>query len=236
MKAKAIVSVLLEAVDPVLAKAMQQATAEFIADERAQMHGGGRPEGRRIADGYDINCGMCEEWAERVSQLYQEATGRDDVDVLDPGNVTGNPDDSLAGHVFLRHNGRFYDSECPEGVDDYLKLPLFIKKLAGQADVDWIPESTDPDSPEANLNRYVADIHREAMTKARHDQVLKKFKRSVRAYLRWAHEEDADHIELNQDLIAMQAATTFEQVTEVLAKWEDPEARFLYMVQQGYFA
>jgi hypothetical protein len=123
---------LLEAVNPALARAMAQATAECIADVNAAVFGGegdGKEKGRRPKNGYDINCGLCEEWGERVRELYREATGRDEVDVLDPGNITGNADDSLEGHVFLRFRGRFYDAECPEGVSDWRKLPLFQKGL-----------------------------------------------------------------------------------------------------------
>ena len=103
-----------------LAHAMAQATREILADPDARVFGGGRPEARRVRDAFDINCGLCEEWATRVEDLCPGASA------LDPGNLSGDADDSLEhGHVFVRHGGRFYDSECPEGVTDWKQLPLF---------------------------------------------------------------------------------------------------------------
>ena len=109
--------------------------------------------------------------------------------------------------------------------------------MKAKAIVERLLEAVDPDAPDTNLERYVGDMYREAMEKARHDEVLRKFKRSVRSYIKWVHEDDMEQRqELNQDLVSIAAMTTFDQVLAVLAKWEDPEARFLYMVQQGYFA
>lgn len=116
-------------VEPAFYQAMRQATEEFMKDEAKFVYGGGRPDKRRVADPYDINCGLCEEWSERVREIYRRATGRDEVEVLDPGNITGNPNDSLSGHVFLRFRGKFYDSECPEGVSSWEKLPLLSKQV-----------------------------------------------------------------------------------------------------------
>lgn len=130
LKAETVVNQLLEATYPSLAKAMQQATQELISDEKHRVYGGGRPDQRRCADAFDINCGSCEEWAERVRNLYAEATGNDDVEVLDPANITGDPDDSIGyGHVFIRHNGLFYDAECQTGVPEWQRLPLFQKQV-----------------------------------------------------------------------------------------------------------
>ena len=126
------------------AKAMQQATEELLGDETTAVYGGGGDGGRRIKSGYDINCGMCEEWSERVRELYLKATGRDEVDVLDPGNITGNPDDSLMGHVFLRFNGRYYDAECSQGATDWKQLPLFVKQSMGESVPEPPAEDFDP--------------------------------------------------------------------------------------------
>lgn len=109
-------------------KAIQQATQEFLANPKSVVFGGGRPDRRRPVDPYDINCGVCEEWGERVAELYREATGKDEVEVIDPGNITGNPDDCLLGHVFLRFKNKFYDAECPGGVRSWKKLPLFTRQ------------------------------------------------------------------------------------------------------------
>jgi len=103
--------------------AMRQATQEILADDKTKMFGGDRPDGRRAADSYDINCGMCEEWANRVAELCPEAVA------LGVGNLTGNPDDDLEyPHVFIRYKGKFYDCECSTGVSRWNQLPLFTHK------------------------------------------------------------------------------------------------------------
>lgn len=221
MKSTAIVAKLLEAVDPAFAKAMEQASAEIFADEGTQMYGGGRPDKRRAVDAYDINCGLCEEWAERVRALYQEATGTDAVDVLDPGNLSGNADDSLeAGHVFVRFNGVFYDAETPNGVSDWKQLPMFVKQRE--------------DEPSENLERFAAAIGKEYEGKEK--ITLWKFKRAVRGYIKWAHtDEEQGRLYDDADLKALaKAKTTFAEAEAILAKYES-EPSFLYMVRSGYF-
>lgn len=227
MKAKVIVNKLLETVDPAFAQAMQQATAECLADVNAAVFGGegdNKEKGRRPQNSYDINCGLCEEWSERVRVLYREATGRDDVDVLDPGNVSGNPDDSLEGHVFLRFKGRFYDAECPEGVDDFRKLPLFTKQA-----------EPDLDAPESNLDRYAKAIGAQADASAL--EILRHFRRSAIAYIKWANPRDAENGVWgweDEDMAALRRAKTFAEAEAILAKYES-EPSFLSMVAQGYF-
>lgn len=109
--------------------AMQFATSEMLKDPNLTAFGGGRSDARKVKDAYDINCGFCEEWSEIVRQKYKELTNRDDVEVLDPGNISGNDDDdSLMGHVFIRFNGKFYDAETPSGVPRWQDLPIFKKQ------------------------------------------------------------------------------------------------------------
>jgi hypothetical protein len=109
-------------------EAMRDATAAILNDPAVKLFGGGRPDSRRAVDAYDVNCGLCEEWAEDVRRRYKAVTGQDDVEVLDPGNLTGDPNDSLSGHVFIRFMDRFYDAETPEGVTQWQHLPLFKKQ------------------------------------------------------------------------------------------------------------
>lgn len=156
-KAVDIVSKLLEATDnwTIFRQAMAQATQEILAQPGA-VYGGGRPDARPVADAYDINCGLCEEWGERVRQLYQEATGQDDVEVLDPGNLSGNADDALAGHVFLRFNGKFYDAECQDGVLHVSHLPLFKKQMGEAAPLDPLAPNPNDDPEMAKIRKRVA--------------------------------------------------------------------------------
>lgn len=220
MTAIAVVNTLLESVDPALAKAMQQASAEIFADEGTQMYGGGRPDKRRAVDAYDINCGLCEEWAERVRALYHEATGTDLVEVLDPGNLSGNADDSLeSAHVFIRFNDMFYDAEAPQGVSDWKQLPMFIKQR--------------DDAPSENIERFMKIIGDENAKTEK--QVLARFKRAVRGYIKWAHTDDEQgRLYDDDDLVLLKKVKTFAEAEKILAQYES-EPSFLYMVRSGYF-
>ena len=109
-----------------LQAAMRQATAEILADDNTATFGGGRKDGRRATDAYDINCGMCEEWANRVAELCPEA------EAVGVGNLTGNVDDDLEhGHVFIRYHGKFYDCECSAGVQDWKQLFTRVTEAEG---------------------------------------------------------------------------------------------------------
>lgn len=122
---------IIEAEANLLLPFMQQATQEILDDPDYLVYGGKAEQGgRNPVDGYDINCGLCEEWAERVRELYAEATGADDVEVLEPFNITGLPEHELMGHVFIRFQGRFYDAECHDGAVTWEQLPLFVKNAA----------------------------------------------------------------------------------------------------------
>jgi len=50
---------------------------------------------------YIINCGLCFEWAYIAYMLF------DDIELWSNKN-----------HAFIKYNGKFYDSESPEGVCD----------------------------------------------------------------------------------------------------------------------
>lgn len=108
-------------------RAMERATSALLADQKAVAYYGqkGSPDYRagRIEHPYDINCGFCEEWADSVVQQVPEA------EVVGVANLTGNPDDDLEyPHVFVLYRGRFYDAECPGGVDDWKQLPAFQER------------------------------------------------------------------------------------------------------------
>ncbi len=91
-------------------RAMRQVTAAMLADG--------------YSSAYEINNGGCEEWANEVAALLANTTRPEDHAVETWETVFGYADTS---HVFLCIDGKFYDAECPEGVDDFTKLPLFSK-------------------------------------------------------------------------------------------------------------
>lgn len=66
---------------------------------------------------YEINCGLCEEWAIQAERFS------DEIYVYDLGI-----DSDYGGHVFVEYHGRYYDAECLEGVEDYRNLPIFQQR------------------------------------------------------------------------------------------------------------
>lgn len=103
---------------------MEQATHEILKDEQAWVFSGprGKREAHRPTTPFDVNNGYCEEWANLVVEHLPGAQ------VVDPGNFSGNSDDSLeAGHVFVLYRGKFYDAEATDGVSSWLELPYFTR-------------------------------------------------------------------------------------------------------------
>jgi len=94
-------------------------------------------------------------------------------------------------------------------------------------------EAVDPDDPGMNLERYAQAMGMQRA--AKEQEVLEKFKRSVRAYIKWANPRDEQFWGVDaEDLRALRRAKTFEEAQAILAKWES-EPSFLSMIQQGYF-
>lgn len=69
----------------------------------------------------EINCGMCDSFAEDVVQLLggRARWGSDIAKPQDPYY------DFAGGHCFTILHGRYYDSESPTGVDRWYQLPYF---------------------------------------------------------------------------------------------------------------
>lgn len=93
--------------------------------------------------------------------------------------------------------------------------------------------AADPDSPEANLERYAKAI---GLKHAREDQfVLARFKKGVKAYIRWAHtDEEQGRTYDEADIRRINRAKCFAQVLRILRQYET-EPKFLEMTAQGYF-
>jgi len=89
--------------------AMKEATRHIVS------------EFERLRTPYDINNGYCQEWAEYVQAKLEEQG----IDV----EVEETPEDyEASGHFWLKVDGRYYDAECLEGVDDWEKLPIFVRQ------------------------------------------------------------------------------------------------------------
>lgn len=97
---------------------------------------------------YKINSGLCEEFAYEVHERFEhrhlvgvmyteELLDEDDQLEFDrPGIVVPEglsrqemAEVRLGGHCFLTMKGRWYDAECPEGVDNVLDLPIFRRPI-----------------------------------------------------------------------------------------------------------
>lgn len=98
---------------------------------------------------YDINNGGCEEFVQVLLVKLGGETDRTfilasdmfgDYGILQRNfkSVYGNlpakvkRDVNLGGHLWVYHNGRHYDAEAPEGVKNFLHLPI-LKKAVDKA-------------------------------------------------------------------------------------------------------
>jgi hypothetical protein len=60
---------------------------------------------------WDVNNGHCGEWARAAAELV-------------PGSSAVWVSED---HCVLVYRGRFYDADCPDGVDDLMMLPMFAE-------------------------------------------------------------------------------------------------------------
>ena len=71
------------------------------------------PEDKRSIPNYgDINNQFCYHFAEEIVEEFQEAN-------YCQITLLGRP------HAFIEYHGLYYDSECPEGVVNFLELNMF---------------------------------------------------------------------------------------------------------------
>ena len=92
---------------------------------------------------------------------------------------------------------------------------------------------TDPDDPMLNFERFAKAIGAEADATER--EILVRFKRAVRGYIKWCHTDDEQgKLYDDADLVALRKAKTFAEAEAILRQYES-EPSFLYMVRSGYF-
>ncbi|XAI97110.1 hypothetical protein [Dolichospermum phage Dfl-JY45] len=80
---------------------------------------------------WDINCGWCEDWAMAAA----EAVGGE---VVDLGDLGMDPDEW--SHIILVRNGRFYDAQDPDGVEELEALHL----VRGVTRAEWLAARSEP--------------------------------------------------------------------------------------------
>lgn len=74
-----------------------------------------------------INSGYCEEFANRVAEVmgYQD-------NVWDIVRETDWLETDDPAHMFIEWDAKFYDAECPEGVESYRQLPIMLRAKGDQ--------------------------------------------------------------------------------------------------------
>jgi hypothetical protein len=87
-------------------------------------------------DAKTINQGWCEDFAVEVIYCLRRSVPvtrawDDELTGWYEEELTGWHEEDLCGsHCFLCYKGRFYDSEAPDGVEDWRELPHFIRQQA----------------------------------------------------------------------------------------------------------
>jgi len=79
-----------------------------------------------IREGIDpqaTNDGNCEWFAKEICKLIPDANLVSDTILW---SLKSNEDGF--DHAFVEYKGRFYDSETPDGVDDWALLPFFVRE------------------------------------------------------------------------------------------------------------
>lgn len=72
----------------------------------------------------EINRGFCEDFANLVMSRVLEAYDFD----------SGHDNDNEPYHVIVVWKGKYYDSDCFEGVDYYWQLPIFNRRMTCQVE------------------------------------------------------------------------------------------------------
>jgi hypothetical protein len=73
---------------------------------------------------YEINNGMCEDFAEDLAYLVPGARTHWNDELEREGMPSYN------AHKVVKIAGRYYDSECSDGVDNWQHLPFFVRDMA----------------------------------------------------------------------------------------------------------
>jgi len=74
---------------------------------------------------YDINCGLCDEWAMKVIKKIKALNLK--ITAYDTDNLQYRKYEDLPNHVFVKIGHKFYDCECLDGVTSISKLPIYSR-------------------------------------------------------------------------------------------------------------
>ncbi len=106
--------------EKVIAEMLAHMTEAYGATFPVQGPEGDETLGKHLPIPWDINCGWCDEFADRVAMLMDGAES-----LWDDALCTDEEVAEYGIHAFVRYEGRYYDSECLDGVDDFRKLPIY---------------------------------------------------------------------------------------------------------------
>jgi len=81
------------------------------------------PDGRPYPHPYRINSGLCEQFAQHVKQKTSSQCRLDC-----PENHREDAVGKWNGHVWITDGQKFYDAEEPFGVEDWRRLPIFLRQ------------------------------------------------------------------------------------------------------------
>ena len=79
-------------------------------------------------DAYEINCGCCEDFAaDVIAVLTGDGRETDELFAAWHDNMLDCTEGEADwwSHKFVVYKGRYYDSQAPEGVDEWRQLPAF---------------------------------------------------------------------------------------------------------------
>ena len=80
---------------------------------------------------FDINCGKCEEFAQDLLDVFGKGElvcTESYVDYIsyEENEPSVEPETrNFPGHVWIFFDDKHYDAECPEGVENFMNLPIF---------------------------------------------------------------------------------------------------------------
>jgi len=74
----------------------------------------------------EINNGLCEEFAMAViERMGGYSDNLEEVSTESFVNIESDEWANYPGHVWIYYGDKFYDAECPQGVNDWRELPIF---------------------------------------------------------------------------------------------------------------
>lgn len=89
---------------------------------------------RRINCAFDVGSGQCDAFAYELEKRVPGSESGWEADFHDPISEKAWEEAGLEpfdGHYVVKYNNRYYDAETPEGVDHWIHLPYFERKVRG---------------------------------------------------------------------------------------------------------